>query len=125
MEENQLQTANRQLCKKSFAERENEKIGREDLGQEKGSFVDVFRKVEFMKVFYVDGCVHKGNFGNAVEIRENAQGTVFWQKKESGTQMETEASPGALADLQQQQRRQRELVSRNRTHTQDLKVRVQ
>ena len=63
---------------KRFAERENEKIGREDLGQERGSFVDVFRKVEFMRVFYVAGCVHEGNFGNAVEIRENAQGTIFW-----------------------------------------------
>lgn len=48
------------------------------MGQERGSFVDVFRKVEFMRVFYVAGCVHEGNFGNAVEIRENAQGTIFW-----------------------------------------------
>lgn len=48
------------------------------MGQERGSFVDVFRKVEFMRVFYVDGYVHEGNFGNAVEIRENAQGTIFW-----------------------------------------------
>ena len=77
-----------------------------------------------MRVFYVDGYVHEGNFGNAVEIRENTQGTIFWQKKESGTQMETEAFPGALAHLQQQQRQQRELMSENRTHTQDLKVRV-
>lgn len=74
-----------------------------------------------MKVFYVDGCVHEGNFGNAVETRENVLGTVFQQKKESGTQMEPEASPGALAHLQQQQRWQREFERGNRTHTQDLK----
>ena len=48
------------------------------MGQERGYFVGIFRKVEFMKVFYVDGCVHEGNFGNAVETRENVQGTVFW-----------------------------------------------
>lgn len=35
--------------------------------------------------------------------------------------MEPEASPGALAHLQQQQRWQREFERGNRTHTQDLK----
>lgn len=35
--------------------------------------------------------------------------------------MEPEASPGALAHLQQQQRWQREFERVNRTHTQDLK----
>lgn len=30
-----------------------------------------------MKVFYVDGCVHEGNFGNAAETGENIQGAVF------------------------------------------------
>lgn len=35
--------------------------------------------------------------------------------------MEPEASPGALAYLQQQQRWQREFERGNRTHTQDLK----
>lgn len=51
------------------------------MGQERGSFVDVFRKVEFMRVFYVDGYGHEGNFGNAVEIRENTRALSFGRRK--------------------------------------------